>query len=191
MTTDSVAPKHGPKRRHMLAEYRLLSEWLAANYAGRTWHLQYRVGADPDIVGVQVLDEAERRLARNVNRQIDAVVEPPPDLLVIEATMYRPTEKIGRLQEYLLLLPASPEWPSWERHELVPVLLTAQHDPVAAKLCESLRFRYVFWEPEWIDEFYAVYPARRRRAPHSGIVDASMAISPLNRFLESSRSRDL
>lgn len=155
----------------MHGEWRLLAEWLADNYADRTFHMQYRVGADPDAAGVTFKDDAERRLARNFNRWIDAVVEPPAELVVIEATMYRATEKIGRLQEYLLLLRASPDWPRWSSFPVVPLLLTAQHDPVAELLCRRLDFRYVFHEPSWIDEWWAVYPDRRRRTPHAGMID--------------------
>jgi len=161
----------------MMGEHRLLSEWLADNYFGRTWHMQYRVGADPDAAGVRFETDAERRLARNFNRWIDAIVEPPDKLVVIEATMYRATEKIGRLQEYLLLLRASPDWSRWSSWPLEPTLLTAQDDPVAAELCRRLGFRYVFYEPPWIDEWWTVYPDRRRRAPSAGLVDALRQLS--------------
>jgi hypothetical protein len=51
------------------------------------------------------------------------------------------------------------------------VLLTAQDDPIARVLCNRNGIRYVFWEPDWIDEFYAVYPQRRRKAAHPGLTD--------------------
>jgi hypothetical protein len=158
-----------------MGESRLLGEWLAEEYAGRTWHLQFRVGTDPPSAGIDIADEAERRLARNVNRRVDALIEPPADLVVVEATMFRPTDKIGRLQEYLLLLPGTPEVAPWLRYPLVPVLLTGQDDPVARVLCGRLGIRYVFRPPVWLEEWLAMYPNRRRRAPHSGMVDALAA----------------
>ena len=165
-----MAPERGwRRRRNMFAETRLLMEYLAEHYAGRTWHVPFRVGADPAAVGVEILDEAELRLIRNTNRRVDAVVEPPPDLVMIEATMYRPTEKIGRLQEYLLLLEATPEAEKWKGAPLVPILLTGQDDPVARVLAERAGLTYVFWEPPWISDFYAEYPQRRRRASHAGM----------------------
>lgn len=166
-----VTEQHRPKRRNLFAESRLLSEWLVANYPGRRWQLQFRVGADPEQVGIAFQDDAERRLARNMNRRVDAVVEPPPDLVVIEATMFRATEKIGRLKEYLLLLPATPDVQPWLEAPLRVVLLTGQDDAVARALADEEGFDYVHYEPAWISDFYAVYPDRRRRAAHSGTVD--------------------
>ncbi len=166
-----VQERHNPKRRNMLAESRLISEWVAATYPGRGAHFQYRVGSTPDIPGIDITDEGEVAWARSVNRRVDAVIEPPPELVVVEAKMWDASSAIGRLQEYLLLLPASPDFPRWRGYPIVPVLLTAQHDPVAQHLAEKSGIRYVFWEPDWIGEWYAMYPARRRRAPHIGLVE--------------------
>jgi hypothetical protein len=160
------------RRRNMLAETRLLSEWLAENYFGRELHFQYRVGTTPEAVGVQLADESERTMQRNFNRRVDAIVAPPPDLVLIEATMWRATEKIGRLEEYGLLLRATPDWQRWRAYPLRSVLLTAQHDPVAQEICRRRGIEYVWWEPPWIDDFYAAYPNRKRRAPHSGMVES-------------------
>lgn len=162
--------RHRARRRHLFAETRLLMEYLADEYFGAEWWTQVRVGTDPELVGVTFEDEAERRLARNFNRRVDAIVVTERELVVIEATMYRPTEKIGRLQEYLLLIPATPELQPYRDRPLVAELLTGQDDPVALTLCERLGFRYVFREPEWIAEFWSMYPDRRRRAPHAGMV---------------------
>ena len=155
----------------MYGESRLLSEWLQATYADRDWHIQFRVGNDPAAAGFDMTDEGERRWARTLNRRVDALVEPPPNLVVIEATMYRPTEKIGRLAEYMLLLPATPDVAPWLSYPRDVVLLTGYDDPIARTLCQQAGYRYVYYEPEWIEEWRAIYPQRRRRAPHSGLVD--------------------
>jgi len=155
----------------MLGETRLISEWVALTYPGRFWQLQFRVGHDPDFSALGIVDEEERRQMRNFNRRVDAVVEPPPDLVVIEAKMWDATSAIGRLKEYLLLLPATPEVKTWGPVKTTPVLLTGQHDPVAEVLCERDGIRYVFWEPPWIDEWYAAYGWRRRKAAHSGLTE--------------------
>jgi len=162
----------GPKRRNMLAETRLLMEYLAETYPGCTWWNQMSVGRDPEMVGVNYEDEAERRLARNVNRRVDAAVVTPTELVIVEATMWRATEKVGRLQEYMLLVPATPDLRPYLHLPRVAELVTAQHDPVAEVLCRRLGFRYVHRTPTWMDEFYAMYPQRRKRAPHAGMVEA-------------------
>ena len=155
----------------MLSETRLISEWLALEYPDRPWHMQFRVGMDPPSAGIMVPDENELRLARNLNRRVDAVVEPPPELVMIEAKMFDASTAIGRLLEYRLLLPATPDVKAWGPAPVVMVLLTAQHDPVTEALCGPQGIRYVHFEPTWIGEFYALYPHRRRRAAYSGLTE--------------------
>jgi len=155
----------------MLAETRLVSEWIAATYPGREWHLQFRVGANPQSVGLAPGDEEEVRLLRNLNRRVDAVIAPPPDVVIVEAKMWDPTTAIGRLLEYRLLLPATPDVQKWGGAPVTAVLLTAQHDHIAEVLCRDQGIRYVWWEPEWIADFYAKYPERRRKMAFPGLVD--------------------
>jgi hypothetical protein len=162
----------------MLGESRLLAEWLAANHADRAWHIQFRVGTHPEVLGIDMEDEGEVRLARNLNRRVDAVIEPPPDLIVVEATMYRPTDKLGRLKEYLLLLQGTPDVASWPVCPVVPVLLTGQDDPVARVLCAEMGIKYELYEPPWLDEWLALYPDRRRRTPHAGMIDRAQNRTP-------------
>lgn len=160
------------KRRHMLAETRLLMEYLADTYPDDEFILQCRLGRDPEIVGVTFTDDAERRLARNLNRRADAVVIREREIVVVEACMYNSTEKVGRLLEYLLLAPATPDLVPYQGRPLVGELVTGQHDPVAQELCRRMGLRYVHREPAWMAEFWALYPDRRRRTPHSGMVEA-------------------
>ena len=165
-----VSERPRKKRRHMLAETRLLFEWVAEHYRGRIWHHQLPVGRDPELAGITLVDEAERRLARRLNRRVDMLIPPPPDLVVIEATMDKPVPSVSQLEGYLLLLPATPEYREWKDAPLVPILLTAQDDGVARTLAERAGVVYEWWAPPWIDEFYAAYPDRRRRTPHAGMV---------------------
>jgi hypothetical protein len=166
----------GPKRRNMLGETRLLSEYVAERYPGAIVHMQFRVGSDPASVGVLVLDEEERRMVRNANRRPDALVVRETELVLIEATMFRATDKVGRLQEYMLLARATPEILQYGGRPLVGELVTAQDDAVAKVLCGRLGFRYVHYEPAWMDEWWAMYPERRRRPMHAGMVEAAAAL---------------
>jgi hypothetical protein len=166
-----VTERHNPARRQMLGETRLLSEWLAENYWGREWRLQYRVGPDPKVVAEQNLDAEATNYVRSFNRKVDALVLPPPETLLIEATMYRSTEKLGRLLEYGVLLQATPEYAKWRAHPLQLLLLTAQHDPLTQAIVERAGMRYVHWEPPWFAEWAALYPHRMRRASNVGLGD--------------------
>ena len=162
---------HRQRRRNLLAESRLTSEWVALNYPGRSWHFQMRVGHNPGAAGYVIQDEGELKLAQNLNRRVDAVIEPPPELVMIEAKMWDATAAIGRIMEYRLLLPATQQVQEWGPAPVAMILLTAQDDPIARILCAQHGIQYVFWEPVWIDEFYAAYPARRRRAASPGLTD--------------------
>jgi hypothetical protein len=157
----------------MLAETRLLSEYVAERYPGSHVQMHFRVGTDPEIVGVTLESEEERRFARNFNRWADALVVRPTELVLIEATMWRATEKVGRLQEYLILAQATPELVQYRGRPLRGELVTAQHDAVAEVLCQRQGLTYVHYEPSWMGEFLAAYPDRRRRAPHAGMAIAA------------------
>jgi hypothetical protein len=163
--------RHRSKRRTLLAETRLVSEWVGLNYPSRPLRFQFRVGGSPRSVAADPDDEAETRLLRNLNRRVDAVIAPPPNIVMVEGKMWDATTAIGRLMEYRLLLPATPEVIEWGPQPVELVLLTAQHDPIAEILCGRHNIRYVFWVPEWIDEFYAAYPERRRKPTHAGLID--------------------
>jgi hypothetical protein len=159
-------------RRFHLGESRLLAEYLAEQYYGAVISMQPRLGSDPELVGVTIEDEAERRWARNLNRRPDAWAITATEIVIIEASMQWPTTKISRLEEYLLLVPATPELVEYRGRRVVGEILTAIHDPMAALLCERHGYRYVWREPSWMAEYLAAYPARKRRAPHAGLVQA-------------------
>jgi hypothetical protein len=159
-------------RRFHLGESRLLAEYLAEQYAGAVISFQPRIGGDPEVAGVTIEDEGERRLARNLNRRPDAWAVTATEIVIIEASMQWPTTKIGRLEEYLLLVPATADLVEYRGRRVVGEILTAIDDPMARLLCERHGFRYVHREPPWMAEYLAAYPDRKRRAAHAGLVQA-------------------
>lgn len=162
----------GGKRRYMMGEKRLVMEYLLEKYAGYEWFVQCRVGADPEMAGGEYEDEAERRLARNVNYWVDAVVVTPTELVVIEATMYRGAAKAGKLLEYMMLLPATPGLRPYLGRRVVGEVVSAQDDPLGREVCKGLGIRFVVYEPSWLGEFWAQYPDRRRRPANERLVRA-------------------
>jgi hypothetical protein len=156
----------------MMGEKRLLMEYLAENYPGCVWFVQFRVGSDPEMGGAEYEDEAERRLARNVNYWVDGVVVTPTELVVIEATMYRGAAKAGKLLEYMKLLPATPELRPYLGRRVVGEVVSAQDDPLGREVCKDLGIRFVVYAPSWLPEFWALYPDRRRRPANERLVQA-------------------
>lgn len=156
----------------MMGEKRLVMEYLAEKYPGCEWFIQYRVGADPEMAGGEYEDEAERRLARQANYWVDAVVVTPTELVVIEATMYRGAAKAGKLMEYIMLLPATPDLRPYLGRRVVGEVVSAQDDPLGREVCKKMGIRFVVYEPPWLGEFWELYPDRRRRPANSRLVRA-------------------
>ena len=162
--------RHKPKRRNMFAETRMLGEYLPMAYPGATWFLKLRVGRPRREKGAEPIDEGEINLARNFNRWADAVVVTPGEIVVIEAKMWDPSNAIGKLKEYMILARSTPELEIYASRPLVGEVVTAQHDPLAERIIRESGLRYVHYEPPWMDEFYAIYPDRRR-TPAGGLPD--------------------
>lgn len=160
----------GHRRRQMLGETRLLMEYLAEAYPDDRWLTNVKVGTDlKPRVGL-ALSEEERRMFKVYQRFPDAVVVRPHELVVIEATIARSPEKVGRLLEYLLIVPHTAELKPFLDRPIVGELVTAQADGVAAMLAQRQGMRYVVFAPPWLEEFYAIHPGRHRRAPAPGTI---------------------
>ena len=160
--------RHKPKRRNMLAETRLLSEYLPQAYPGAIWELKMRVGPTRETPGVELVDQEDINLVRRWNRWADAVVITAAEIVVIEAKMWDPGNAIGKLLEYMHLARSTPDLAQYAARPLVGEVVTGQHDELAERIIRQAGLRYVHFEPAWIEEYYSLYPHRRRRAPFSG-----------------------
>ncbi len=177
-----VQERHNPKRRNMLAETRLLSEYLAATYKGAQWFINLRMGPIPQMPGLDLTDEGQANYIRRFNRWADAVVVTPAQVIVIEAKMWDPSTALGKLGEYILLARATPELLPFMDRPLVGEIVTAQHDPLGALVIRRAGYRYVHYEPAWIDDYYAAYPVRKRQAPHTPLVEELAALADVAPF---------
>lgn len=167
-----VTERHNPKRRNLFAESRLVSEYLADRYKGAQWFVNLRIGATEVMAGIDYTDPGQVGLVRNRNRFADAVVVTPTEVVVLEVTMYRADAKVGQLQGYMLVVRETPALKPYLDRPFFGELVSGQHDAVAEAICRRVGLRYVHYEPAWIDNFYAAYPDRKRRAPHVGTADA-------------------
>ena len=163
-----VAEHHNPKRRNLLAESRLVAEYLAERYPGAQWFMNLRIGATGLMPGVDLTDPGIEQMVRRRNRYADAIVVTPAELVVIEGTMWLADQKVGQLQAYLLIVRDTPALAPYLGRPVIGELVTGQHDDAAEILCQRAGLRYVHYEPKWIDDFYAAYPHRRRRPSFLG-----------------------
>lgn len=82
--------------------------------------------------------------------------------------MWDASKKLGQVLEYMRLAASTPDLAPYLARPIVGEIVTAQHDPLAQQVIQAAGIRYVHFEPPWIDEFYALYPKRRRRAAWGG-----------------------
>lgn len=160
-----------PKRRQMHGETRLLSEYMFSRYPGRRFVLNMKLGTAPRVRSGLELSESERRMLQVYQRFADAVVFPPPDLVVIEAKIWDSVNAIGPLLQYLKLVPHTAELQAFLNYPVRGEIVTAQYDPVAERVAHENGLGYVVYVPPWLDEFLQIYPERRRRAPSPGLLE--------------------
>lgn len=163
--------KQSHRRRQMMGETRLLMEYLLLTYPSWPWFTNMKLGTDIPAKSGVVLDEAERRLLRVYKRYADAVVITDSEIIVIEATISRSTDKVGPLLQYVSLVPHTPELRPFLGRMVVGVILSAVPDAVAENLARKVGVRYVTFTPPWLEEFFAIYPGRIRRAPAPGTIE--------------------
>ena len=156
-----------PKLRYAFRETRLLMDYLAATYPGRRWYTNVRVGALEPHALRPGMSEAEMRLLGGWRRYADAIVGPPPDVVVVETTIWKAVEKIGPLMEYLALVPETPELAELRSYPLRGELVSPIPDQRAADICGRVGIRFVVFKVTWLDETIAAYGRRFRRAPLS------------------------
>ena len=71
----------------------------------------------------------------------------------------------------MLIVRHTPALAPYRDRRVVGEIVTGQHDALAEVVAKRAGIRYVHYEPNWIDEFYAAYPQRRRRATFAGEID--------------------
>jgi len=161
----------GHRRRQMLGETRLLMEYLAQAYPDDRWLTNVKLGTDlRPRTGVE-LTEKELRMLRVYKRYADAIVIQPGRVIVIEAAIWKAIEKVGPLLQYLALVPHTAELQPFLDRQVVGELMVAVTDAVADKLCRDHGIRYTVFAPPWLEEFFSIYPGRKRTAPAPGTIE--------------------
>lgn len=160
---------------NVLGETKLLTEYLRDRYGDYAWEVKPRLGATPYSRDVADLDDGERRILENQNRWADAVVILPDSLIVVEATLWDPANKIGQVEQYVELLPHTERFKQYAGRRVLGEIVTAQDDPLARMLIERHGLRYYVYTPPWFDEYLKKYPNRRRRPPLLGLPERAEA----------------
>jgi len=132
-----------------------VSEFIAKYFPGRRFDTYVRLGSYPQPVSEERLEEPELALLRVRMRWADAVVYPPPDLIVVEGKL-RPTEYLKGLSElelYLRLVPNTPHLQIYLPVAIRGILLTPIEDPALALLAREKGFQYLVFVPSFWPEY--------------------------------------
>jgi len=150
------------KRQWQPREMRLVSEYLAKNYADYPTRTRVRVGSiHPDLKPEQ-LSESEKKMVGVFRRWADAIVFMPDRLVLIEAAIRPSPGDISQLQLYEHLLPHTPELAEHKDKPIEKVLLWAIEDPPIAAMARQYDIKVIYFHPGWVDDYLRIlYPYER------------------------------
>jgi len=149
-----------------MAEMRLVTEWLQANYSHAAYQVRARLGSLPMNLGTGDADTPEARLVHNAfARWADALVFLPDRTLVVEAKLVAHPSAIAQLMLYQRLIPASPYLNLRPDLPVRPILLFAVEDVLVSQMAREQGIGLEQYHPAWVDEYLATKLARQRSAP--------------------------
>lgn len=157
-----MSPASGQK---VMAESRLVSEYLADRWPGRRHLQRVRVGGIPAGLTVDDLDPAELVALGVWRRWVDALVVDPPSLHVIEAGLVASPGDLSQLQLYLRLVPQTPELSDLATLQLKGRLVYAIADPVLTAMAREQGIACETYCPPWVGPYLAERHHRHRRPP--------------------------
>jgi len=153
------------KRQWQAREMRMVSEFLAKEYADYPTKTRVRVGSVHTDLKPGDLSEAELRMVGVFRRWADAVVFMPDRLVLIEAAIRPSPGDISQLELYEHLLPITPELEEHKGKPIEKLLVYAIEDPVIVSMARDRGIKVVYFKPAWIDEYLKILYPRERRAP--------------------------
>ena len=132
-----------------------MSEYIAKNLRGRVVYTHVRLGMPP---GLRIGDpnwEYERRIKLPRLLEADCIVRYDDVLQVIEFKVRRFQEAVGKLLQYAILIPQTPEFEGWPLENIQLVIVFGRPDPVAEDLAHRLYIDVEQFEPPWLKALIA------------------------------------
>ena len=156
------------KRSWQPREMQMVTEFLTKFYAARRWKTRVRLGSPPEALIREEMTPEERAMVGAWRRWADAVVYPPPDLIIIEAAIRPAPGKISQLELYALLLPHTPEFLGIKYEKIRLILLFAIEDPATTFLARQKGIECVEYKPTWLPAYLRILMPRERRGSLPG-----------------------
>lgn len=149
------------------AESRLVSEFLAVRFPDARTMQRVRVGRIPRELALDGLSPAEVRMLGIWRRWVDAIVFTDRDVTLIEAAVRPNPGDVSQLELYMHLFPMTPEFAEYKNTPLRGMLVYAIPDPVIEVLAARRGYTVQIYHPPWVDDYFAKFAARMKRAPLS------------------------
>lgn len=136
-------------------EERMMSEYVAANLRGaKTW-VHVRLGMPP---GLKIGDpnwQYQRALKTPMLLEADLIYVQDNTLVVCEFKVRRFQEAIGKLLQYALLIPETPDFQGWKPENIRLKVVFGRPDSLAQDLAARLGIEVEQFEPPWLQEMIA------------------------------------
>ena len=105
----------------------------------------------------------ERAMVGSWRRWADALVYPPPDLILLEAAIRPEPGDISKLELYAMLLRHTPELSPHLDAKTRLILLFAIEDPAVTYLARKHGIEAVEYKPAWLPAYLKLLMPRERR----------------------------
>lgn len=132
-----------------------MSEYTAAKLRGRKVYTHVRLGMPP---GLKIGDpnwEYERRVKLPRLLEADLIYNDDDILVVCEFKVRRFQEAVGKLLQYAILVPQTPEFEGWPLDRIALRIVFGRPDPVAEDLASRLHIEVEQFEPPWLKALIA------------------------------------
>jgi hypothetical protein len=136
-------------------EERMMSEYIAKYLRSRRTYTHVRLGMPK---GLKIGDpnwEYERRIKMPTLLEADLIVRMDDLLVVIEFKVRRFQEAIGKLLQYAILVPETPEFQDWPASKISLRIVFGRPESRAEDLARRLGIEVEQFEPPWLQEMIA------------------------------------
>jgi len=157
-----------PRKREE-RETKLVAEFLAKHYPDRSWDTSVRLGRVEPRLAQAKYEPEELAMLQVTLRWADAVVFPPPNVIIIEGAIRGLPQKISQLELYARLARVTPRITRYGDFPVELMLVYAIEDPITVTMAREKGIRCVYFRPRWVNKYLAELTHRERRAPRSGL----------------------
>ena len=133
-------------------EERMMSEYVSEKLRGRKNWTHLRVGMPPGVKRGAPNWEYERQIKLPRLMEADVVYWEGLDVMLVEFKVRRFQEAIGKLQQYKILLPDTPDFFDVDPDRIRLKIVFGRPDIMAENLARSLGIEVEHYEPEWLKQ---------------------------------------